>query len=118
MSLSNLHSCREATIGFVNLDIPNTKQNGGSLCVCEMNKWHAEELHEVPEGHSEGPLAKTAFPCPPTEPRWAPILEKSIFMIHNFKAPLFEKTDIGTQREKKEQFPSLYNYLCFLPPAN
>lgn len=33
------------------------------MYVCRMNKWHAEKLYEVLEGHNKVPLAKNAFLC-------------------------------------------------------
>lgn len=50
--------------------------------VCGMNKWYAEELHEVLEGHNKVPLAKNAFLCTRDSfllsPAGAQKLEKSI----------------------------------------
>ena len=118
MSSLHIFSLKVATSGFCKSGV--SQHLAESMHVHGMNKWHAERLHEVLEGHNKVPLAKKAFLCTTDpfllSPAGAQKLEKSILWFTISIAPLFEKTDIGTQWEKKEQLPSLYNYLGFLPP--
>lgn len=109
-------------MGFVNLDIANTQQNGG---VCMTVKWTNGMQNSCMKSLKDTMRdlwLKTPSPVPKTLSYWAQLVprswKKSILWFLISIAPLFEKTDIGTQWEEKEQFPSLYNYLCFLPPLS